>query len=89
MPASKSTRKQKRKTKRVNWKKSAIALARCVVFTLKFDKHLGRGSGQMVELKTGKSQPWQEPFFDALDGIGYLIDRDAYYRSKEHKRRSR
>lgn len=75
-------------TRRVNWKKAAIALASCVDFALRFDKHLGRGSGQVIDLKTMKSKgPWQERFFDALELVGLVYDRKGYYEAKEHKRR--
>lgn len=66
----------------------ATALARCVDFALRFDKHLGRGSGLMIDLKTKKIRgPWQEQFFDALEMVGIKYDRKGYYASKEHKRR--
>ncbi len=87
-PAAKKPAAKKR-SPRVKWREAAITLARCVLFTLKFDKELGRGSGTMIDLKTGKTTPWQEQFFDALDGIGYVCDRKAYYQEKKHRRRSR
>jgi hypothetical protein len=69
-------------------KKATTALASCVVFALKFDKHIGRGSGMVVNLKTMETVgPWQEKFFDALDMVGVCYDRKAYYKKKEHKRR--
>jgi hypothetical protein len=85
-PAKKTVKK---KHKRINWKAAAIELANCVIFAIKFDKHMGRGNGEVINLKTMKPMgPWQEKFFDALDSIGYVIDRKAYYASKEHKRRA-
>jgi hypothetical protein len=70
----------KKKTKRVNWKKAAIALARCAQFTIGFSKHLGKGTGALVNTKTGRSEgPWEEKFFDALDMVGVVYDRKAYY----------
>ncbi len=90
-PTKKLTTKKKltKKTKRVNWRKAAIELASCVIFALKFDKHLGRGTGIVMNLKTMEPQgPWQEKFFDALELIGVSYDRKKYYSMKEHKRRA-
>lgn len=81
--------KKKPTAKNINWKKAALELASCVEFALRFDKHLGRGSGTVIDLKTMKSKgPWQEKFFDALRMIGLEYDRKGYYTAKEHKRRA-
>jgi hypothetical protein len=89
MPPKKSVKKKTRTEEEYQeLRKATIALASCVDFALKFDKHLGRGSGMMVNLKTMESiGPWQEKFFDALDMVGICYDRKAYYKKKEHKRR--
>lgn len=81
------------KPKRVNWRKAAIELASCAVFTLQTSKHLGRGSGVMmsVDKATGKTViggRWEEKFFNALDTIGVVYDRKAYY-AKDAKSRRR
>jgi hypothetical protein len=75
------------------WKAACTALATCVVWALKFDKHIGRGTGMVVQFKDGKPtldklQPWQEKFFDSLDLVGVVYNREAYYNRKEHKRRA-
>lgn len=80
--------KAKAKTKRVNWRKAAIKLAKCCVFALAADKHLGRGSGTSINLKTRETRRWQEQFFDALDTIGVVYDREAYYKQPAHQRRA-
>lgn len=80
---------RKTKNKRVNWRKAALDLASCATFTLAHYKHLGRGSGQVIDLKTREMKgPWQDKFFDALDAIGAVYDREAYYaeRSKRGRR---
>lgn len=97
--AAKKTAKPKTKRKTAKeWekdyeelRKAAVALARCVNFALKFDKHLGRGSGLVMTFEAGKPPkndgPWQEMFFDALEMVGIGYDRKAYYKAKAHKRR--
>lgn len=84
----------KRKSKRVQWKKAAIALAHCAQFAIRYRKHLGSGTGVRVHIhpKTGKPEnkgPWEDMFFDALDQVGVVYDRKAYYagQSKSEKRR--
>jgi hypothetical protein len=70
-------------------REATTALASCAVFALQFDKHLGRGSGLVINLKTGKNVgPWQDKFFDALEKVGIKYDREAYYKSKAHRRRA-
>lgn len=78
----------KKRSPRVNWRQAAIALAKYTLFALNHHKHLGRGTGQMIDLKTMKPLgPWQEQFFDALALIGFEADRAKYYR--DHYKRSR
>jgi hypothetical protein len=76
---------------RVRWRQAALDLARCCIFALKFDKHMARGNGQVVKLVPGKPPepigPWQDKFFDALDAIGLVLDRKAYYAACEPGRR--
>ena len=79
-----SEKKKAKKAPRVNWRKAAVELASCAVFTLRTGRHLGKGSGitMSVDKKTGKMMPgrrWEEKFFDALDTIGVVYDRNAYY----------
>jgi hypothetical protein len=97
MPKRSSSRRPKKnsrvpaKSRRIAWKAAALALAKCAVFALKFDKHLGRGSGVVVDLKNGGAKsmgPWQDMFFDALEGIGVCYDRKKYYADRAHRRRA-
>jgi hypothetical protein len=78
-----------KKSKHVNWKKAALELATCVDFALRYHKHLGRGSGIMINLKTMKPEGkrWQERFFDAMSMIGIEYDRDGYYKNLDKGRR--
>ena len=64
-------------TKRVNYKAAAEKLAGCVIWALKFMK--APGSGAMYDPKTGEMKSWQHDFMDALDMIGYRVDREAYF----------
>ena len=57
------------------------ALSSCVLWALKFMK--APGGGLVANLKTGKCQPWEEKFFDALAMTGNEYDRAAYYASRE------
>jgi hypothetical protein len=78
------------KTK-INWKKAATENAKRVLWALKFLKK--KRSGGMVFLNDPKKRvllPWEDWFMDALDLVGYKIDRKDFYRvKKEAKRPSR
>lgn len=71
-------------------KKQIEALASCVVFAV---SHFGRKNhGMMITLggpNRGKVQPWQDQFFDALDAVGLVYDRDAYYAKIDGKKGKR
>jgi hypothetical protein len=70
----------------------ATELAECVLFAVKF---LDVKSGAGMRFKPGADgKPsvigrWQDTFFDALDKVGYEVDRDAYWKAKTAKRRRR
>jgi hypothetical protein len=65
-----------------------IKLAQCVLFALNNHKHMSRGGGLMISIKDKVSLGrWQDRFMDALDGVGYCLDRDAYYKAQEPKRK--
>lgn len=91
------TKKPKpKKKRRINYKAVSKKLAGCVAFALKYAKHLSRGSGVMMTIKkdpkTGAKRVvpgkrWEDDFMDALDAYGYVIDRDAYFKSAAGKRR--
>jgi hypothetical protein len=62
------------------WKSIATDLARQCVFALKFLDVTG--SGMRCNPTTGDCEAWQIQFFDALDRIGYKVDREAYWRQQ-------
>lgn len=59
-------------------------LASCVLWALKFLK-TPHGGGSVVNMKTMKHQAWEEKFMDALDGVGYQIDRKAFWKKRDAK----
>ena len=62
-----------------------LALAKCCLFAL---NHLNtKGGGVVMDFATMKTSRWQDQFFDALDGIGVEVDRDAYWKSSTKKSR--
>lgn len=64
-------------------------LGTCVVWALKYMKPTGIGEGLVVTMSTGETQEWTEKFMDALDKVGYVVDRKAYYANKDKKKRRR
>jgi hypothetical protein len=66
---------------RKNYKQMAEKLAGCVTFALKFLDTRSR-TAVMINLKTGKSKPWQDDFMDVLDECGIKIDRKKYWKQK-------
>ena len=91
MSAGAGGERKRKAVPRINWRQSAIELASCAVFTLQTGKHLGRGSGVICKRdKNGKMvsvERWEEKFFDALETIGVVYDRKAYYAKADGKRR--
>jgi hypothetical protein len=80
----KKTKKRKRPTPIP--REVTVKLAQCVLFALNNHKHMARGGGMMIDTKNKKTiGRWQDKFMDALDGVGYCIDRPAYYASFEKK----
>lgn len=47
---------------------------------------LGAGSGMTIDLKTRKVRHWSTQFFDALDMVGIVYDRDKYFEKPKRKR---
>lgn len=87
-PVKKAAKRPVKKKTRVNWRKASIELASCVLFALRFNKHLGKGSGVVFNFKTRTSEGrWEEKFFNALALIGLEYDRKGYYASPQHRRR--
>jgi len=83
----KPTKKKKPETVKVD-KQAVTDLARCVAFALKF-LDTKNGTGLRYDFATGKATVWQEDFMDALDKIGVIVDRDAYWKKKTKKTRGR
>lgn len=77
-----------------DWKEVATELAKRVVWAIKFLDCKGSGS-VCIQPKDGgepRIMPWDDWFFDALDKIGYLVDRKAYrdqLNAKSAKKRKR
>lgn len=76
----------KRRT-RAELEAAVKALGSNVLWALKFMKSSDGGEGLVCNVKTGETQVWTEDFMDSLDMIGYEIDRDKYYASKDKKKR--
>lgn len=57
-------------------------LGQCVVFALKHLEAKG-GGGLHMDLTTGKTQRWEDRFMNALDRIGYVVDRERYFKDKD------
>lgn len=92
MPKKRKRAAASRRTPRINWRKSAVELASCAVWALKCMKPIGSGSGMLINLDPKspdymKTSRWEEKFFNALDGIGVVYDRKAYYAASDKKRR--
>lgn len=90
---SKKPRKKPVAKPRIKWRAAAVELASCALFTLTYFKHLTK-YGTTFPMKDGKpalgeSRRWQEKYLDALDRVGYVIDRDKYYAGLEPKKRSK
>lgn len=84
--------KRKAKTTRINWRKAAVALGSCAVFTLGYSKHLKPGGTMFTrDPKTGKMtfDTWERKFFDALKLIGVEYDEKAYFANASKKGRRR
>lgn len=71
--------------KKIDYKAAATKLGSCVLWALKFMN--APGGGIMYDPETAKMRSWQTDFMDALDMIGYKLDREAYFASREKKRK--
>ncbi len=61
-----------------NWKKIAEGLAQRVNFAVTYLK--APGSGQILNMKTGKGQSWREYFADGLEAVpGVKVDREIMH----------
>src|SRR5271163_3022618 len=79
-------KKEKTVTPEGGWRNAAIALGKCARLTLNTNGKLGVGSGMVFDQKTKMVTRWEKQFFDALDTLGIVYDRDKYYASKRSKR---
>lgn len=72
-------------------RKAAGELGARVVWALKFLK--APGGGMVMTGRDGSDgptvMPWEDWFMDALDQIGYRIDRESFYARKPARRRQR
>ena len=64
-------------------RKATVALANCAVLTLASKGKLGVGSGMTMDLKTKQVRHWSTQFFDALDMVGIVYDRDKYFEKRK------
>ncbi len=66
---------------------STVKLAQCVYMTLASGGKLGVGSGMVLDTKTKTVRHWSTEFFDALDSIGLVYDREAFFKPTKKRRR--
>lgn len=65
-----------------------IALANCAILTLASKGKLGVGSGMILDRKTGVARHWSTSFFDALDDVGIVYNRDKFFAKPKRKPKS-
>lgn len=83
--AGKKKTKPKSKTEKLTIDKQVVTdLASCVLWALKFLK-TPHGGGCWTNFETRESKAWEEKFMDALDGVGYRIDRKAFWKKRDAK----
>jgi len=86
MPAKKkAVKKTRTEAEYQELYKATTALAKCAMFTLASGGKLGVGSGMTIDLKTKKVSHWSTQFFDALDMVGIVYDRDKYFEKKRKR----
>jgi len=89
MPAKKSVKKVAKKTRTEEeyqeLRKATVALANCAVLTLGSRGKVGVGSGMTIDLKTKEIRHWSTQFFDALDMVGIVYDRDNFFGKPKKK----
>lgn len=66
-------------------KKAATALAKCAVTTLHSNGKIGSGTGMTFDRETRQIRHWSTQFFDALDMVGIVYDRDLFFAKKKRK----
>ncbi len=66
-------------------RQKTVALVRCVVLTLDTRGKIGVGSGMVMDMRTKKIERWETQFFDALDAVGVVYDRDEYFAAKKKR----
>jgi hypothetical protein len=62
---------------------AARELGQCTLWALKYLR--ADGSGLHFDLKTGVGQRWEDRFMDALDLVGYRLDREKFWESLRSK----
>lgn len=87
MPVEKP--KTEKKTKKITVDKQVVTdLASCVLWAIKYLK-TPHGGGLWMDMNTLEGKAWEEKFMDALDGVGYRIDRKAFWKERDGKKRRR
>jgi len=87
MPKKKPAKKKVRTEEEYQeLRKATVALANCAILTLASKGKLGAGSGMTINLKTKQVRHWSAQFFDALDMVGIVYDRDKYFEKPKRKR---
>lgn len=82
---AKAKKPKKAKPEEIKIGKQVVTdLASCVLWALKYLKPPS-GAGMWTDLssKPIKIVPWQDKFMDALDGVGYCIDRKAFWKKAD------
>lgn len=83
----KSTKKTRTEEEYQELRKATVALANCAVLTLASNGKVGVGSGMTIDLKTKVVSHWSTQYFDALDMVGIVYDRDKYFEKPKSKRK--
>ncbi len=86
-PGGKNTVDRK-KTAEIDHEKIAIELAQRVIWALKYLRTRSSRGASVFHVNTASTQPWEEWFFDALDMVGYHVDRKKFY-AVERKTRAK
>jgi hypothetical protein len=80
-----AAKKATKKTEKLTIDKQVVTdLASCVLWALKFLKS-PHGGGLWTNMRTMESKAWEEKFMEALDGVGYRIDRKTFWKKRDEK----
>lgn len=83
---------KKLKPEQIKVSKAVVTdLASCVLWALKYLK-TSTGGGMWTKMAPGEPViilPWQEKFMQALDGVGYKIDRKDFWKKQDAPKKRR